>query len=197
MVNTEKNSLNPEAQETAQKQDIMAAHEQALLRYATGILSNSHAAQDVVQNVFIKLFRNWHPGLKPSQSIRPWLYRVTHNEAVDYIRHESRLRLLHRRRSEDPTSPTLPVTDNPGEERVEQMQMVLDCLGKLSAREKQMLLLRLQEGLSYRDISRISGRSIGNVGCVLHNAVKKIRVALVKKDNAEKLKETLPNKLEQ
>ena len=65
---------------------VVAEHETALLRYAARILNNPTTAQDVVQNVFIKLFRAWPKGMKPSKQLKGWLYRVTHNEAVDHIR---------------------------------------------------------------------------------------------------------------
>jgi RNA polymerase sigma factor (sigma-70 family) len=196
--NPGKDRAGPDAAATAIKEAVMAAHEQALLRYATGILGNASAAQDVVQNAFIKLFRHWHPGLKPSRSIRPWLYRVTHNEAVDFIRRESRLRLLHLRQAQDPAfSDSLRAAGNPGEAQAEKMRLVLNCLDELTAREKQVLLLRLQEGLSYQEISLVTGRSTGNVGCLLHNAVKKIRIALARKDRAARLKAELAVRHEQ
>ena len=71
---------------------VMEAHEGALLRYATGLLRDAHAAQDLVQNVFVKLFRS-RPAARgaAAYSVRAWLYRVAHNEAVDYLRHEGRL----------------------------------------------------------------------------------------------------------
>lgn len=148
---------------------IVSAHESALLRYATGIVNDPHAAQDVVQNAFIKLFRLWKPGLHPSDDLRAWLYRVTHNEAVDHLRRERRLSLLHFRHAEED-----PPADPPVNDRSEQLEAVLAGARRLDPAERQVLLLRLQEGLSYREISRITGRSEGNVGCLLHHAVKKL-----------------------
>ena len=149
---------------------IINAHEAALLRYAAGILNDTHAAQDVVQNAFIKLFQLWKPGSQPSDSLRGWLYRVTHNEAIDYLRRERRITLLHVRHAEE--SPLL--DDPPGEAVSEKLAAVLAGVRKLDPPERQVLLLRLQEGLSYRDISRITGRTEGNVGCLLHHAVRKL-----------------------
>jgi len=47
---------------------IVAEHETALLRYATRILNNPVSAEDVVQNVFVKLFQSWKKGTHPSTS---------------------------------------------------------------------------------------------------------------------------------
>lgn len=153
----------------AEMEAIVTAHESALLRYAAGILNDAHAAQDVVQTSFIKLFRLWKPGSKPSDSIRAWLFRVTHNEAVDHLRREGRIRLLHRRHAEE---------SRPAENRAvpeeEKLERVLSSVAQLPPAERQVLLLRLQEGLSYRDISAVTGKTEGHVGLLLHNAVRKV-----------------------
>lgn len=152
---------------------IVAEHEGELLRYAARILNNRQSAQDVVQNVFIKLFRSWQKGTEPSDRLRGWLFRVTHNEAVDHIRRESRLRQLHERDSEERAEPCLD-----GRHCAmgvdEKKSIVLEHLRALHPREQQIVLLRLESGLSYREISRITGRTEGNVGNILHHAVKKL-----------------------
>lgn len=158
---------------------IVAEHETALLRYATRILNNSATAQDVVQNVFIKLFRGWQKGTQPTAKLKGWLYRVTHNEAVDHIRREARLRLLHERQAEEAKSACPDgvhcSTTAASEER---KALVLGHLRKLHPREQQVVLLRLQEGLSYKEISEVTGRSLGNVGNILHHAVQKLGKSL-------------------
>lgn len=157
---------------------IVTAHEAELLRYAAGLLNDLHAAQDVVQNTFIKLFQKWAPGMRPTEALRPWLYRVAHNEAVDHLRREQRLRFLHLRQAHDPTDQPDPLHDG-------QLEQVLAAARKLDPAEQQVLLLRLQQGLSYHDISRITGRSEGNVGCLLHHAVKKLSRLIRKPDSGQ------------
>jgi RNA polymerase sigma factor (sigma-70 family) len=177
MLKSRETRARREAEATRQMEELVAAHESALLRYALGILHDSHAAQDAVQNAFIKLFRQWQPGLRPSASVRNWLYAVTHNEAVDYLRRETRLHLLHQRQAAEPTLAPAPAPahpGNPGNPGAERVEWVLRHLRRLSLGEQQVVLLRLQEGLAYEDIGRVTGRTVGNVGCLLHNAVKKL-----------------------
>ena len=96
MGETVETRLRNDVPERAMRMEtIMAEHESALLRYATRILNNASAAEDVVQGVFVKLFRAWKEGMKPSDQLKSWLYRVTHNEAIDHLRKESRLQALH------------------------------------------------------------------------------------------------------
>lgn len=164
------------ADRRSQMEAIVAEHETALLRYAARILNNPFAAQDVVQNVFIKLFKRWKKGMRPSRQLQAWLYRVAHNEAVDHIRRESRRRLLHEKHAEQET---LDCDDKSGAaDDTERRELVLRHLRRLQPREQQVVLLRLQEGLPYREIARITGRTEGNVGNILHHAVRRLAVSL-------------------
>jgi RNA polymerase sigma-70 factor (ECF subfamily) len=168
-----------------QMEAIVAEHETALLRYATRIVNNPTSAQDVVQNVFIKLFQSWQEGTHPSDKLKGWLYRVTHNEAVDYIRRESRLRVLHEKQAADETAGDCPNGVNGASTEDERRQMVLMYLKKLHPREQQVVLLRLEEGMSYTEISRITGRSEGNVGNILHHAVRKLSQSMKRNGKSE------------
>jgi RNA polymerase sigma factor (sigma-70 family) len=164
----------PDVERTKLMETIMAQHETALLRYAARILNSPSAAQDVVQNVFIKLFRGWKEGTQPSPRLKSWLYRVTHNEAVDHIRRESRLKTLHENHAEEFKSRLPNRTHSRGVSMGEKQDLVLDLVQKLHPREQQVVLLRIQEGLSYKEISSVTGRTRGNVGNILHHAVKKL-----------------------
>ncbi len=159
---------------------IVSEHEAALLRYASRILSNPFAAQDVVQTVFIRLCEKWRNGLQPSAHLRNWLYRVTHNEAVDHIRRESRRQTLHEKAALECDAEAAPDAD-PVEERRAQ---VLAALKRLHPREQQVVLLRLEEGLSYAQIAGITGRSEGNVGNILHHAILKLSCGMKKESAA-------------
>ena len=132
----------------------------------------------------MKLFQGWQEGSQPSDKLKSWLYRVTHNEAVDFIRRESRLSVLHKKQSE--TAPVSCVDGiHCGESVDEKRALVLEHVRSLHPTEQQVLLLRLDQDLSYKEIAEITGRTEGNVGCILHNAVLKIskRVKSGKKED--------------
>ncbi len=163
-----------------QMEAIVSEHESALLRYAARIVVDPTAAQDVVQNVFIKLFRGWRAGTHPGTALKGWLFRVTHNEAVDHIRRESRLKLLHERQADERAGFVGLAAEGDDGRR----ERVLACVRQLAPLEQQILLLRLDQGLSYKEISEITGRSEGNVGKVLHYAVKKVTARVRGQDKA-------------
>ena len=170
------------AEREVQLAELVSEHESGLLRYAARILNNAVTAQDVVQNVFIKLCSHWDRDLEPTPKLKSWLYRVTHNEAVDLIRKESRLRVLHEKQEENRIvmNPDCPDGRSCPMAADERMELVLQFVHKLHPREQQVVLLRMQEGLSYRDISAVTGRSEGNVGNLLHHAVRKLSELLKK-----------------
>lgn len=150
---------------------VVREYQQPLLRYAARLLRNPTLAQDVVQNVFIKLFRQWQPRQEADESLKPWLFRVAHNEAVDLIRHEERRRSLHDRGATE-AGPDGGLHSDPRPD--ERHALVLECLDRLDPGERQVVLLRLQQGLSYDEIAAIVGRPRGTVGALLHTAVQKL-----------------------
>jgi RNA polymerase sigma-70 factor (ECF subfamily) len=142
-------------------------------------VNDPNTAQDVVQDVFLKLLRGWQDGAKPAPQLTGWLYRVTHNLAVDYIRHESRLRVLHRSHA-DEQPPSQAAHQHEELQQRDTMKLALLHLRKLEPDEQRVVILRLQEGLSYRQIGEITKQSEGNVGFILHNAVKKMTQSLAR-----------------
>ena len=157
----------------SQMEAVVAHYETALLRYATRIVNSPTLAQDVVQNVFIKLYRGWEEGMQPSSKLKGWLYRVAHNEAVDFVRRESRLKVLHEKHAEKVLDDCPDGMNCPAAVE-DRKQLVLANLKRLHPTEQQIILLRMEEGLSYKEISQVTGRSEGNVGNILHHAVKKL-----------------------
>ncbi len=168
----EKEKLTKE-QRKAAFEALMLEYQAPLLRYASRLLCNSHVAQDIVQNAFIKLFKKWTDELVPSPKLSSWLYRVTHNCAVDYLRKETRHKNLHSLFAEeiDPT-----VKPNRGEAfRIsEEAAQAVNALHTLSTREQQLVILKIYEGKSYKEISEITELSVSNVGYILHHAMKKM-----------------------
>lgn len=166
----------PGQDDLAKLEEIITEFEAPLLRYAARILNNSSAAQDVVQTTFIKLCRYWQTDARPTPQLSAWLYRVAHNAAVDHLRKESRRRALLREHSEERQCLSQPGRDGPG--LSDMARKAAQCLQTLSLREQQTVILKVYEEKSYREISAITGLSEGNVGYILHHAMKKLAVAL-------------------
>jgi len=160
---------------------IIDAFQAPLLRYAARLLNNATLAQDAVQNTLIKLARRVPPPEGPNDEVRNWLYRVAHNEAVDLIRAEERKRRLHATYAEEVNSATDGgLSFDTGCDDKE--RLVLSCLDVLSPLQRQVVLLRLQQGLSYDAIGEIVGEKSGYVGNLLHYAVKALAAEVKRRE---------------
>lgn len=151
-------------------------YQPALLRYATRLLNNESFAQDVVQEAFIRLHARWDDVMNSEVPLKAWLFRTTHNAAVDLIRKESRRRLLHQRRAEQADL----FSGSDGSHLGDQHAQVLRHLNVLKPKEREVLILRLQEGMSYQEIAEVIQRSEGYVGTLIHSATKKLSQRLRK-----------------
>jgi len=153
---------------------IVSHYEARLIRYVARITGSGDTAQDVVQDTFIRLFRHWKGDLEPSPEISGWLYRVAHNRAVDAVRQRSRQTELETRHAaEQPESIPHAFT----EDRTYAARAKA-ALRVLSPREQQLVILKVYEEKSYKEISEITGLTSGNVGYILHHAIKKMAQAL-------------------
>jgi RNA polymerase sigma factor (sigma-70 family) len=172
------NPVTPQSNDPIPKtlEDAMENYQTALLRYATRVLNNEDAAQDVVQEAFIRLHGNLEKITKRGVQLKGWLFRTTHNAAVDYIRKESRRRNLHERQSKQAD---LFRSDSEAlRDQDERQALVLQHMNALKPKEREVLVLRLQEGMSYKEIAHVLKRSEGYVGTLIHNATKKMSQSL-------------------
>ena len=64
---------------------IFERHHQALHGYCYSIVGNSHDASDALQNTMMRALRAL-PGEDRTIALRPWLYRIAHNEAINIVR---------------------------------------------------------------------------------------------------------------
>jgi RNA polymerase sigma-70 factor (ECF subfamily) len=161
---------------------IFEQYESPLLRYAEQIVRNGNTAQDIVQEVFLRLIKSYHAEFVPGPLISSWLYRVTHNCAVDHIRKNCKVQTVRIKQSEDDDSAEDIVICAPAvsEGPSEQAEQAVAALRKLSVREQQLVILKVYEEKSYKEISEITGITTTNVGYILHNAMKKLAEELKK-----------------
>ncbi|MGI5868082.1 MAG: RNA polymerase sigma factor [Kiritimatiellia bacterium] len=165
----------PEALET-----VVSTYERQLLVYVTRITGNASMAEDIVQETFIKLAGRWRGPLEPGPQVSAWLYKVAYNGAIDVLRRERRRGALHRSFAEE-VDETVPPTEGQGGGTLShEAQRVRDALDALSERERALVVLKVYEERSYKEIAEIAGLSVSNVGFVLHTAMKKLAASLEK-----------------
>lgn len=148
---------------------LVETFEAPLLRYAHRLVRDEDRAQDIVQEVFLKYIQS-PPRARERRQISNWLFRVAHNRAVDFIRKESRMR-EQVQGMPDPGASAPPSEAIVKKETRERLNGLME---RLSDNQRMCLVLKFQEGKSYKEISEITGLSVSNVGFLLHQAVRKM-----------------------
>lgn len=149
---------------------------QPIYYYLVVFLGNAAEADDITQEVFLRLYTHLHQG-KAVENARFWAFRVAHNLAFDERRRHERWDSL-----DDPSwEEASAVLPDPGLDpeqkalRLERLERLQAALPLLSAQERQCLLLR-GEGFRYREIGEILDIGASTVGEFLQRAIRKLRV---------------------
>lgn len=152
-------------------EEILERYERPLLRYVLRLFASRggarELAEDIVQEAFLRLVREAGK-LGEIVRLEAWLYRVARNLAVDAARKEER---MDRRARLAASAETVQGAPSP-EERREVDGIVAEKLFGLPANQRDVLILKIQEGKSYREISEITGLSTSNVGYLVHHGLK-------------------------
>ncbi len=146
-------------------------HEAPLVRYAARITGDAESARDVVQETFLRLCRADRD--KVGDHLAAWLYTVCRNLALDHRRKEQRMTPL-----DEAATAALPGHGAPASalaERAEARSRADSLLSPLPPNQQEVIRLKFQEGLSYGDISRITGLSTSNIGYLIHTGLKTVR----------------------
>jgi len=152
----------------------LAQYESPLIGYAVSFLHDVDRARDVVQDTFIRLYQQ--DAEKVSGGLKTWLFTVCRNRSLDILRKEKRIVSLEEEEfAKVPTLNRTPVERVDLEERVGQVK---ECLQRLSENQREVILLKFEQGLSYEEISTVTKLSSGNVGFLLHTGLKRLRELL-------------------
>ena len=151
-----------------------------VIRVVTGILGDPGMADDVAQEVFVKMYKNLDQLGDPS-AIPSWLYRVAVNQAIDMLRARERYR-------EEVLEDVISAEADPQMqiEKFEQAKFLHNALDLLSTDHRVVLILRELEGRSYEEIANILSVPVGTVESRIaraRKALKNILFVLVEKQN--------------
>ena len=151
--------------------ELFEQHEGPLVRYATWLIGDPERARDVVQDTFLRLCAEELTDVK--SYVAEWLFTVCRNRALDVFRKENRVKPLTEYEaglhvSEIP-SPATTV------EREDATSHVLLAVKSLPPNQQEVVRLKFQCGLSYKEISHVTNLTVTNVGFLLHRSLKTLR----------------------
>ncbi len=151
--------------------DVVARWECDLVRYARHLVGDLERARDVVQETFLKLCQQDRGQL--DGHLVEWLFTVCRNGALDVRRKEQRMTTMTLDAVMDFVGSD-PRPDAAAEQRDESTHLLRLMTG-IPANQQEVLRLKFQHSLSYREISSITGLSETNVGFLIHVGIKRLR----------------------
>jgi len=162
-------------------EEIVIRYEKKLLLYLRYMIGGNDEASDLLQNVFAKAFEHLKD-FDIERKFSPWIYRIAHNEAVNYLKKQSYRRIVDWESLID-TKDKLNMIDERETPLETQMRddarvAVRKALNTLQKRDREILKLRYYLDKSYVEMSKILHKPENTIASHLSRAKKKLLIAL-------------------
>jgi len=150
--------------------EALDRYERVLVSYAKEITGDLEAARDAVQETFLRLSRQDVVALEPR--LRPWLFLVCRNCALDHRRKVVRF-------SAEPLEANDWMCDEPSPPMraiaKEDAGRLRELVSGLPRQQRELIRLKFEAGLSYKEMAEALKTSVSTVGVQLHDAIKTLR----------------------
>lgn len=167
---------NPKTQEAGFK-TLIKEYQQPLYWHIRKIVFDHEDADDVLQNTYIKIFKNIKK-FRGESKLFTWMYRIATNEALTFITQKSKkLGLSINEYNENQVNQLEADVFFEGDVIAQKLQL---AVAKLPEKQRLVFNLKYFEELKYQEISEILETSIGGLKASYHHAVKKIKNELEK-----------------
>lgn len=150
---------------------LVAKYQGPLLNFTFRYVGDRFLAEEVVQEVFLKVFRA-AGGFEAKSKVSTWIFRIAYNQAMTEMSRRARHRDLCETISRAGACAEASVSPEPVSELGHD---VMSALSKLPENQRAALLLRINEELSYREIAEVLGVSVESVESLLFRARTNLR----------------------
>lgn len=149
-------------------EELYEKYSSLVYKIAFSILKDKENAEDIMQNVFIKI-ANLSEEKLPTNYEASWLYSVTKNEAISYIRKNKEMISIEE------------VTQNREEDKIEeviQKENYENLLSSLEQKEKQIISLKVEVGLTFKEISKLLNMPIGTIQWKYYKSLHSLKLLI-------------------
>ena len=159
---------------------LFTRYQKRTYRLVQRFVSNPEDASDLTQDAFIRAYQGLGD-FKSQCQFYSWLYRITVNLCIDFLRKKSRSEVLLYDSDESGESPMANIADTRSEspakavENKELRAHIRKAVRRLPPKQRQIFILRHWNGLSLKDIAATVGRSDGTVKAHLLHAHRNLR----------------------
>ena len=172
--------LRARAGQPAAIAELYALYGDAVRRYCYVRLNDRDVAQDCVQDVFVRIWRNISTfDYRGDGSFTAWLYTIANHVVISYVR-------THKRMQHVPLTPDLALADTRHADTASTIVdrlWVRDAIRHLTPEQQQVITLKFFAGLSHAEIATAVGRTEGAVKALQHRALTRLH-QLVQRDHA-------------
>ena len=158
--------------------EIVKAYSERLFWYVRRYVSSHEDADDLVQDIFIKIWAAL-PSFRGESQLFTWLYRIATNEALNYVRRQKVRAMLTFRPIDDEIERK--VDEDPWFNGDEAERTLMKALQKLPLKQRVVFSMRYFEDMGYEEISEVTGTSVGALKASYHIACGKLKDELLKK----------------
>lgn len=172
-----------EGNETAFK-NLVDTFQERVLNTCLGFVPNRHDAEDIVQDVFIEIFRSIN-NFREDSKLSTWIYRITTTKCLEHIRAKKRKKRKSFFQSligmhENAARINALDFNHPGIllENKERSKILFTAIEKLPEKQRVAFTLHKIEGLSYQEVTAIMETSLSSVESLMFRAKKNLRKSL-------------------
>ncbi|MFC1982946.1 RNA polymerase sigma factor [Chloroflexota bacterium] len=140
-----------------------------IYRYVYHQLKERMTAEDITEEVFVKAWKSIKSCRGREKTFKAWLYRIAHNQVVDYYRSHNRETRIYAQSVVDESDPVRNV-----EEASESKRLFAE-ISSLPRNQKRVVILRFIEGLEHEEVSKIMGKSQGAIRVLQVRALATLR----------------------
>lgn len=152
--------------------ELVSQYSEQLYWQIRRIVLTHEDADDVLQNVFMKAWKNIDT-FRSDSKLSTWLYRIAMNESIDFTRHKNALGMVSTDGDNVPSVSAQLLADEYFDG--DQIQATLqEAIASLPEKQRMIFNMRYYDEMKYTDMSEILGTTVGALKASYHIAVKKI-----------------------
>ncbi|MGY5849726.1 RNA polymerase sigma factor [Salegentibacter sp. F14] len=170
------NRLQDKASAQAAFKELVSLYKERLYWHIRNMVKDHEDTHDVVQNTFIKIYKNIHQ-FKGESQLYSWMYRIATNEAITFLNKKAKRLQIN---SQDLQDHLIASLESDVYFEGDQIQLKLQkAIASLPPKQQQVFNMKYFEELKYREMAEILETSEGALKSSYHIAVKKIEEYLI------------------